>query len=78
MLEHEAAVSSSEDLAQATGLTHSGAVRLIDRLATAGLVERRPGRDGRSLAIVLTPAGRALSRKVTPARATAIEAALGA
>ena len=67
---------TTEDLAQATGLTHSGAVRLVDRLAMAGLVERRPGRDGRSLAIVLTPAGRALSRKVTAARATAIEAAL--
>lgn len=65
-----------EDLAQATGLTHSGAVRLIDRLVDADLVERRPGRDGRSLSIVLTAMGRALSRKVTVARATAIEAAL--
>ena len=47
---------TTEDLAQATGLTHSGAVRLIDRLVDAGLVERRPGRDGRSLSIVLTVA----------------------
>jgi hypothetical protein len=60
----------------ATGLTHSGAVRLIDRLVDAGLVERGPGRDGRSLSIMLTANGRALSRKVTVARATAIEAAL--
>ena len=67
---------TTEDLARATGLTHSGAVRLVDRLVDAGLVERRPGRDGRSLAIVLTAKGRALSRKVTVARATAIEAAL--
>ena len=67
----------TEDLAQATGLTHSGAVRLIDRLVDAGLVERRPGRDARSLSIVLTARGRALSRKVTVARAIAIEAALG-
>jgi MarR family transcriptional regulator, negative regulator of the multidrug operon emrRAB len=67
----------AEDLAQATGLTHSGAVRLIDRLVDAGLVERRPGRDARSLSIVLTPRGRALSRKVTVARAAVIEAALG-
>ena len=67
---------TTEDLAQATGLTHSGAVRLIDRLVDAGLVERRPGRDGRSLSIVLTAMGRALSREVTVARATAIEAAL--
>lgn len=67
---------TTEDLATATGLTHSGAVRLIDRLVDAGLVERRPGRDGRSLSIVLTATGRALSREVTVARRTAIEASL--
>jgi len=66
----------TEDLAQAMGLTHSGAVRLVDRLVDAALVERRPGRDGRSLSIVLTAPGRALSRKVTAARARAIESAL--
>lgn len=67
---------TTEDLAQATGLTHSGAVRLIDRLIEAGLVERRPGRDARSLSIVLTARGRVLSRRVTAARATVIGAAL--
>ncbi len=67
---------TTEDLAQATGLTHSGAVRLVDRLAAAGFVERRPGRDGRSLSIVLTAAGRALSSTVIEARATAVEATL--
>ena len=67
---------TTEDLAQATGLTHSGAVRLVDRLAAAGLVERRPGRDGRSLSIVLTAAGRAVSNAVTGARADAVEATL--
>jgi DNA-binding MarR family transcriptional regulator len=65
------------DLARATGLTHSGAVRLVDRLVDAGLVERRPGRDGRSLAIVLTAPGRALSDEITEARAQAVAAALG-
>jgi MarR family transcriptional regulator, negative regulator of the multidrug operon emrRAB len=75
-LEQFLAGHTTEDLAQATGLTHSGAVRLIDRLVDAALVERRPGRDGRSLSIVLTPTGRARSRKVTAARATAIEATL--
>ncbi|MDQ6927813.1 MAG: MarR family transcriptional regulator, partial [Actinomycetota bacterium] len=66
----------TEDLAQAMGLTHSGAVRLVDRLAGAGAVERQPGRDGRSGAIVLTAAGRALSRRITEARAAAISATL--
>src|ERR1700674_913888 len=42
----------TEDLAQVTGLTHSGAVRLVDRLVDAGLVERRAGRDARSGSIV--------------------------
>lgn len=67
---------TTKDVAQATGLSHSGAVRLIDRLVDDGLVERWPGRDGRSLSIVLTATGRALSRKITVARAAAIEAAL--
>ena len=42
-------------LARVLGLTHSGAVRLVDRLAAAGLVERRRGGDGRSVAVTLTP-----------------------
>jgi MarR family transcriptional regulator, negative regulator of the multidrug operon emrRAB len=66
----------TEDLAQAIGLTHSGAVRLVDRLKDAGLVERRPGHDARSTSIVLTERGRELSRQVTTARAMAIEAVL--
>jgi DNA-binding MarR family transcriptional regulator len=66
----------TEDLARATGLTHSGAVRLVDRLAGAGLVERRAGRDGRSGSIVLTARGRMLSRKVAVARATVTDAVL--
>jgi MarR family transcriptional repressor of emrRAB len=65
-------------LADATGLTHSGAVRLVDRLAVAGLVERRPGHDGRSLSIVLTASGRTLSRRLTAARADAIASTLDA
>ena len=64
---------STEDIAQATGLTHSGAVRLIDRLVDGGLVERHPGRDARSLSIVLTAKGRASSRRISQARATAIK-----
>lgn len=67
---------TSLDIAQATALSHSGAVRLVDRLVAAHLVERRDGRDGRSLAIVLTASGRSLSRKLTEARARAIESVL--
>src|SRR5258708_21418414 len=40
------------------GLTHSGAVRLIDGLEAAGLVERRRSdRDARAIALWATPSG---------------------
>ena len=32
-----------DTLRQVLGLTHSGAVRLVDRLVAEGLAERRPG-----------------------------------
>jgi MarR family transcriptional repressor of emrRAB len=46
---------SIDDLRNAVGLTPSGAVRLVDRLVSAGYVERRPGSDRRAVALVLTP-----------------------
>ena len=67
---------TTEDLARATGLTHSGAVRLVDRLVEGGLVERRPGNDARSLAILLTASGRTLSHRITAARADAVASVL--
>src|ERR1700722_8447549 len=45
---------SLRTLSQILGLTHSGTVRLVDRLAAAGLVTREPGRDERSRAVTLT------------------------
>src|SRR5258708_22112582 len=49
---------SVHTLSQAVGLTHSGAVRLVDRLAEAGWVTRRPGDRARSVKIGLTRRGR--------------------
>jgi DNA-binding MarR family transcriptional regulator len=48
------------------GLTQSGTVRLVDRLAAAGLIQRgRPG-PGRRVPLSLTPAGRdQLARAMT-------------
>lgn len=63
---------SLDELRRVLGLTPSGAVRLVDRLADAGLVSRGPGPDGRSRAVSLTPAGRALARRVERARAEAL------
>ena len=48
---------SIDALARVVGLSHSGTVRLADRLVSAGLAERRRGADQRSTALRLTPAG---------------------
>jgi MarR family transcriptional regulator, negative regulator of the multidrug operon emrRAB len=64
--------SSIDALARITGLSHSGAVRLADRLAAAELVERRRGADQRSAALYLTPAGRRAARRVLASRRAAV------
>jgi DNA-binding MarR family transcriptional regulator len=56
------------DLATALGLTHSGAVRALDRLVDHDLVTRDAGPDGRSLGLVLTDAGRAVTDRALAAR----------
>jgi DNA-binding MarR family transcriptional regulator len=68
--------ASIDGLRRIVGLTHSGAVRLVDRLAAAGLVERRAGADQRSVALRLTPAGRRAARRVLAQRAAVVESAL--
>jgi DNA-binding MarR family transcriptional regulator len=60
--------ASIDDLRHVVGLTPSGAVRLIDKLSESGLVARRPGRDLRSVSIVLTRRGHETARRVLGAR----------
>jgi MarR family transcriptional regulator, negative regulator of the multidrug operon emrRAB len=67
---------SIDALRHVVGLTHSGAVRLVDRLAVAGLVERRVGADGRAVALQLTPEGRRAARRVLARREAALESVL--
>ena len=55
------------------GLTHSGAVRLIDRLADSGLVERGEGDDKRSRSVLLTAAGHAAAERVAAARTAVLD-----
>jgi DNA-binding MarR family transcriptional regulator len=62
-----------ERLGQVLGLTHSGTVRLVDRLEADGYVVRGSGGDGRSVAIALTPAGRRVATKVGAARADVLK-----
>ena len=53
-------------LAEVLGITHSGAVRLVDQMVTEGLAERRSGEDRRRVEVRLTRAGR---RRAAAARA---------
>ena len=64
------------ELRAVVGLTHSGCVRLVDRLVGQGRVRREPARDGRSVALVLTREGRARAREIQLARRATVAATL--
>jgi len=64
---------SNRSLSQALKLSHPATVRLIDRLETTGLVDRRPGADRREVALHLTPAGQERARTLIDARSSALE-----
>jgi len=63
---------SVQTLSQVIGLTHSGTVRLVDRLVKAGYVARIPGRDARSRLPILTATGTKVAKRVRIAREAAI------
>jgi MarR family transcriptional regulator, negative regulator of the multidrug operon emrRAB len=66
-------------LRRALALSHPGVVRVADRLEHRGLVERRRSeRDGRAVALRLTPAGRRAADEAQATRADAVDAALAA
>jgi MarR family transcriptional regulator, negative regulator of the multidrug operon emrRAB len=67
---------SIESVRAPLGLSHSGCVRLIDRLAQRGYVERREGEDARTVALHLTRRGRGLVEAVAERRAEALARAL--
>ena len=60
-------------IATAIGLTHPGAVRVVDRLEKGGRVERHSGPDGRTVAVRLTAGGRRLWNRQRKARALLLE-----
>lgn len=64
-------------LALALDLTHSGAVRLVDRLSTDGLVRRHPGTDKRHVLVKLTRRGEARRRAMMRERAAVLRDMLG-
>jgi MarR family transcriptional regulator, negative regulator of the multidrug operon emrRAB len=63
-------------LSRVVGLTHSGTVRLVDRLAALGYLERGAGPDARSRTVALTRSGRVVARRARRAREAAMSAAL--
>lgn len=65
--------SPVDGVSKVVGLTPSGAVRLVDRLAEAGYVKRFPGRDNRRVAVVLTGDGYRAAKRVLAARQTVLE-----
>jgi DNA-binding MarR family transcriptional regulator len=68
--------TSIDELRRVLGITHSGAVRLVDRLEHDGLLRRTATRDGRARGLALTPAGSRAARRVLAKRAAALEVAL--
>lgn len=63
---------SVSDLASALSLTHSGAVRVVDRLAALALLARENGPDRRSVGLVSTDAGRCVVDAAIAARRHAL------
>jgi MarR family transcriptional regulator, negative regulator of the multidrug operon emrRAB len=69
---------SITQLSSVLGLTHSGTVRLVDRLGAEGLVERIGMQDGRAVSVVLTRSGRRMAREIRQAREASLTSALSA
>ncbi|SIN62293.1 DNA-binding transcriptional regulator, MarR family [Parasphingorhabdus marina DSM 22363] len=67
---------SVQILRQVLDLSHPGTVRVADRLEEDGLVERRSGLDGRTVALHLTRKGTIMRKKLMMRRLDMLEAAL--
>lgn len=68
--------ASVEELRGPLEMSHSGCVRLVDRLESLGYVERRSGKDGRAVALTLTRRGRESAAVATARRQEVLVGAL--
>ena len=75
LIGHEPGLSIDE-LARMLGMSHPGAVRLVQRLDRDRLIARKPTRDGRTSALQLTAAGRKRRARLLAERRTVLEGAL--
>jgi DNA-binding MarR family transcriptional regulator len=69
--------SSIELLRDAVDLSHPAAVRAVAGLVDAGLVEKNPGSDKRSVALALTVTGRREMNRMRTGRARVLERIVG-
>jgi MarR family transcriptional repressor of emrRAB len=67
---------TNDRLRRILGLSHSGTVRLVDRLVSDDLVVRQPGRDAREVALHLTAAGISARSALLASRVSAITSIL--
>lgn len=76
LLGHEPGLSIA-DLAVGVGLTHPGAVRLVDRLVADGMIDRRPDpTDGRVRSLHLTASGENACESILKARRVVVAKAI--
>jgi DNA-binding MarR family transcriptional regulator len=68
--------ASMEELRRVLAISQPATVRAVDRLAAESLLERRAGRDGRTLALHLTPAGDAAASALLRRRAQSLASLL--
>lgn len=63
---------TNDKLRRILGLSHSGTVRVVDRLVSDRLVERRRGKDRREVALHLTAKGAATRKDLLASRIAAL------
>lgn len=68
---------SNDQLRRILGLSHPGAVRLVERLVSDDLVERREGRDKRAVALYLTKQGQRVRKTLLKGRLAVLYPFLG-
>lgn len=68
--------ASIDGLARVLALSHSGTVRLVDRLAGDGLIERRASDDARAVSLWLSEAGHEKAGRLQAERASTLDAVL--